>query len=214
MIIAIDGPAGSGKTTLAKLLAEKLGILYLDTGATYRVLTLKALEGRIGLNDEEKLSQLARSLNIMLKNKRVIVNGKDVTDAIRDPVIDKNISRPVSFNKVRKEMVKIQRAMAKGKDAVVEGRDIATVVFPGADYKFYLDADIKERAKRRYEELIRRGKTVTIEEVEKQMRIRDKADINRRFGPLRKAPDAIVVDTTNLSPSLVLESIISYIKND
>ena len=213
MIVAIDGPAGSGKTTIARTLANKLGILYLDTGATYRVLTLRALEERIDLNDEDKLAQLAKSLNITLDGRRVLIDGSDVTNKIRDPIIDKSISTPVSFNKVRKEMVCIQRKMVKGKDAVVEGRDITTVVFPNAKYKFYLDADIKERAKRRYEELLRKGKATTPQEVEKHMRARDNYDINRRFGPLKKAPDAILVDTTNLSPASVLELIISYIKN-
>ncbi|OPX30905.1 MAG: cytidylate kinase [Candidatus Omnitrophica bacterium 4484_171] len=214
MIIAIDGPAGSGKTTIARLLANKLGILYLDTGATYRVLTLRALEEGIELDNEYKLSRLAKNLNILFKNGQVFVGSRDVTEEIRDPAIDKSISMPVSFSRVRKEMVDIQRSIARGKDAVVEGRDITTVVFPNAEYKFYLDADIKERAKRRYKELAGKGKAVTIEEVENQMRSRDNADINRRFGPLKKSPDAILVDTTNLSPDLVLEVIISHIKND
>ena len=213
MIIAIDGPAGSGKTTIARLLANKLGILYLDTGATYRVLTLRALEEKIDLNNEDKLAQLAKSLNILFKNGRVFIGSRDVTEEIRDPIIDKSISMPVSFNKVRKEMVDIQRSIARGKDTAVEGRDITTVVFPRAEHKFYLDADIKERAKRRYKELVRKGKATTIEEVENQIRTRDNADINRRFGPLKKSPDAILVDTTDLSPDSVLEIIISYIKN-
>jgi len=213
MIIAIDGPAGSGKTTIARLLANKLGILYLDTGATYRVLTLRALEEKIDLNNEDKLAQLAKSLNILFKNGRVFIGSRDVTEEIRDPIIDKSISMPVSFNKVRKEMVDIQRSIARGKDTAVEGRDITTVVFPRAEHKFYLDADIKERAKRRYKELVRKGKATTIEEVENQIRTRDNADINRRFGPLKKSPDAILVDTTDLSLDSVLEIIISYIKN-
>ena len=213
MIIAIDGPAGSGKTTIARLLANKLGILYLDTGATYRVLTLRALEEKIDLNNEDKLAQLAKSLNMLFKNGRVFIGSRDVTEEIRDPIIDKSISMPVSFNKVRKEMVDIQRSIARGKDTAVEGRDITTVVFPRAEHKFYLDADIKERAKRRYKELVRKGKATTIEEVENQIRTRDNADINRRFGPLKKSPDAILVDSTDLSLDSVLEIIISYIKN-
>ena len=214
MIIAIDGPAGAGKTTIAKLLSKKLKIIYLDTGATYRVLTLKALEEKIGLNDENRLSQLAKGLNIIFENGDVFVDGRDVTKEIRDPIIDKSISVPVSFSKVREEMVNIQRNMAKGRDVVVEGRDVTTVVFPEAEYKFYLDADVKERARRRYGELIRDGKKVSLKEVEEQMCARDSADINRQFGPLKKAPDAVVIDTTDLSLDSVLRAIILHIDND
>ena len=214
MIIAIDGPAGAGKTTIAKLLSKKLKIMYLDTGATYRVLTLKALEEKIGLNDENRLSQLAKGLNIIFENGDVFVDGRNVTKEIRDPIIDKSISVPVSFSKVREEMVNIQRNMAKDRSVVVEGRDVTTVVFPEAEYKFYLDADVKERARRRYEELIRDGKKVSLKEVEEQMRARDSADINRQFGPLKKAPDAVVIDTTDLSLDSVLRAIILHIDND
>ncbi len=214
MVIAIDGPAGSGKTTTAKLLAKKLGILYLDTGATYRALTLKAIRENIKLDDEDKLSLIAGNMRIKFENERVFVDGNDVTDAIREPEIDRKISMPVSFRKVRERMVEIQRNIAKGKDAVVEGRDITTVVFPGAEYKFYLDAAIKERANRRYKELLGKGKSVNLKEVEEQMRLRDSADLNRKIGPLKKAPDAIVIDTTRLSRNAVLDRIISYVRSN
>jgi len=212
MIIAIDGPAGSGKTTVAKLLAKKLNILYLDTGATYRALTLKALNNNIDLGNELKLMNLANKLDIKLENERIYLDGEDVTEKIREPLIDRNISKPVSLAGVRDEMVNLQREIVKGKDAVVEGRDITTVVFPKAEYKFYLDASLRERANRRYKELEAKGIEVVLPDVEKQMKDRDLADLTRSVGPLKKSKDAIYVDTTGLEIEEALNTILGYIK--
>ncbi|RKY39107.1 MAG: (d)CMP kinase, partial [Candidatus Omnitrophota bacterium] len=150
MIIAIDGPAGSGKTTVSRLLAKQLGISYLDTGALYRVLTLKALEENINLNDGETLQKLASTMNVKIEGERIYLDDREVTVEIRTPLIDKNISQVASHPQVREVMVNLQRKITYCKDYVVEGRDITTVVFPHADYKFYLDADFNERLQRRY----------------------------------------------------------------
>ena len=212
MIIAIDGPAGSGKTTIARLLAKKLGVLYLDTGATYRALTLKALQENIDLAKEESMAILADNLRITLDGDRVFLDGEEVTDKIRSPQIDKNISLPVSFKRVREKMVFLQRKLVENKDAVVEGRDITTVVFPNADYKFYLDADIEERTRRRKQYLQEKGHLLSYSEVKAQILKRDEADFNREFGALKKAEDAIYIDTTSLDIEEVLDVLLSYIK--
>ena len=213
MIIAIDGPAGSGKTTVSKLLAKKINIFYLDTGAIYRVLTLKALQENVNLVDEDKLAYLADHLALRFYGDKVLLEGDDVTAKIRELQIDKNISQVVSWEKVRSEMVRFQRDIVKGRDAVVEGRDIATVVFPEAEYKFYLDADVNQRAKRRQRELIKRGIKISLKEVGSQICRRDNCDINREIGPLTIGKDAIYLDTTNLTIEEVLKTILSYIKN-
>lgn len=214
MIIAIDGPAGSGKTTVAELLARKLDILYLDTGATYRVLTLKALEADVDLEDERTLSTLACTLDITLENERVYLDGGDVSSSIRTPIIDKNISKPVSLPMVRDAMVKLQRKLVERKSAVVEGRDITTVVFPKAEYKFFLDADIDVRATRRHRELRDRGIDIDFKAVKEQMRSRDHADLTRKVGPLKKTENVVCLDTTDLNVEQVVETILRHIKND
>ncbi|MCM8773285.1 MAG: (d)CMP kinase [Candidatus Omnitrophica bacterium] len=212
MIIAIDGPAGAGKTTIAKLLAKRLGILYLDTGATYRVLTLKALKDNIPLDDPFALRYTAINLNVRWEEGKIYLDGEEVTDRIRSPQIDKIISLPVSFKEVREAMVEFQRRLVGTKDAVVEGRDTTTVVFPNADYKFYLDASLSERARRRYCDMVNKNIQVELEEIKQDMEVRDRADLTRDIGPLKKAPDAIFIDTTNLTIEEVIERILSYIK--
>ena len=213
MIIAIDGPAGAGKTTVARLLAKKLNIFYLDTGATYRALTFKALEEKIDLDDEEALENLAKNLNLRFdfSQGKVFLDGEDVTDKIRQPIIDKNISKVAEKPKVRKVLVELQRKIAQDKDFVVEGRDTTTVVFPNAQFKFFLDADFYVRLKRRFKELKEKGLNISFSEVEKDLKRRDKADLERKVGPLRKAEDAIYIDTTDLSLEEVIEKIIKII---
>ncbi|RKY46216.1 MAG: (d)CMP kinase [Candidatus Omnitrophota bacterium] len=212
MIIAIDGPAGSGKTTVSRLLAKQLGISYLDTGALYRVLTLKALEENINLNDGETLQKLASTMNVKIEGERIYLDDREVTVEIRTPLIDKNISQVASHPQVREVMVNLQRKITYCKDYVVEGRDITTVVFPHADYKFYLDADFNERLQRRYKELKEKGLSVSWEHLEEQLRKRDEADFTRKVAPLKKAEDAIYIDTTNLTLSEVVNKLLSYIK--
>jgi len=213
MIVAIDGPAGSGKTTVAKLLAQKLGILYLDTGAIYRALTYKALKENVDLDDEERLEELAGSLRLSFDFSRgkVFLYGEDVTEKIREPIIDKSISKVAEKPKVRRILVKLQREIAQGGDFVVEGRDITTVVFPKAEFKFFLDAQFSIRLKRRFKELVRKKINIAWEEVEEDLRRRDKADLERKEGPLKKSDDAIYIDTTDLSIEEVVEKLLGYI---
>ena len=201
-IIAIDGPAASGKSTTAKLVAQKLGFLYLDTGAMYRAITLKAFGKGVDVNNEEELESLTKNSTITFENKdgqnRIFLDGKDVTEKIRDPQVDKNVSYVSMHKKVRKILVEMQKRMGEENDLVAEGRDTTTVVFPHA-FKFYLDADIKERAKRRLLELEQKKIKTTLEEQIEEISRRDKLDSEREASPLLQDKDAVKVDTTNLT---------------
>ncbi|MCM8819916.1 MAG: (d)CMP kinase [Candidatus Omnitrophica bacterium] len=212
MIVAIDGPAGSGKTTVAKLLSKTLGFCYLDTGAMYRALTLKALWENCNLEDVNALVNLAKNLSLELKKEKIYLDGKDVTFQIRTPNIDKNISKVVSYPEVRSIMVELQRSIIKGKNYVVEGRDITTVVCPDAEFKFYLDADLNVRAKRRAKDFEEKKIKIEIEEVLQELKRRDEADKNRKVGALKISKDAIYIDTTNLSIDEVIKTMLNYIK--
>lgn len=212
MIIAIDGPAGSGKSTIAKLLGQRLNISYLDTGATYRVLTLAALENDFDLDNECILRDLAAHLDLKIEKDKVYLNGRDVSLAVRTPRIDRNISKIVAYPRVRKEMVDLQRRIAKEGDFVVEGRDITTVVFPRAEFKFYLDADFPVRVQRRFAELKAKGIDIAREEVSKDLEKRDTADKTRKDGPLVVSGDAVYLDTTNLNLEEVIQAIVNHIK--
>jgi CMP/dCMP kinase len=212
MIIAIDGPAGSGKTTIAKILAKKLGCAYLDTGAMYRALTLAALDKHVGLEDENALCGLARSISIKLDADKVYLDGKDVSAEIRTPLIDKSISSVVRHPQVRAIMVELQRKFASTASFAVEGRDITTVVFPAAEYKFYLDADPKMRAQRRHKELEGKGVSIDFKETQSDLLRRDNADINREVGALKRSPDAYFIDTTHLTIDEVVQAMLFHIK--
>ncbi len=210
MIIAIDGPAGAGKSTTARLLAKRLGFLYIDTGAMYRALTVKALEQKIDLTDHQALSCLARNTEIALDTDsqgagRVFLDGRDVSVAIRDPRITAHVSDVAKVAGVREVMVELQRKLGKSRDSVMDGRDIGTVVFPDADRKFYLDARPEERANRRYKELKESGKTVKVEDVAADLSNRDRIDSTRECAPLKRAADAIYIDTTPLGINEVVE---------
>ncbi|MCX5665969.1 MAG: (d)CMP kinase [Candidatus Omnitrophica bacterium] len=215
LIIAIDGPAGSGKSTVSKIVAKKLALLYIDTGAMYRALTLKAMRQGIDLEDEDVLVSLARNTKIGLEEKdklHVLLDGEDVSLAIRTPDVTANVKHIARVPGVRHEMVALQRSIAnKDGGAILEGRDIGTVVFPNADYKFYLDASPQERAKRRCKELIESGQIVNESGVKKDILMRDDSDMNRSVGALKKCDDAIFIDTTGLSIDGVTEKILSYI---
>ncbi len=201
-IIAIDGPAGSGKSTTAKLVAQKLGFLYLDTGAMYRAITLKALECGVDVNAEKELEKLARSSTVTFENKdgtnRIFLDGKDVTEKIRDPQVNRNVSYVSMHKKVRKLLVEMQKETGEKNDLVAEGRDTTTVVFPQA-FKVYLDADLKERARRRFLELKEKGINSNIEEQKAELSRRDKLDSEREASPLTRDKNAVVVDTTHLT---------------
>jgi CMP/dCMP kinase len=211
VIIAIDGPAGSGKTTTARALSRRLNILYLDTGATYRALTYAALESGVDPFDAGTLKKLAESLDLSLDSDRVYLNNIDISQAIRQPRIDKNISAIVVHPSVRAVMRALQRALAKNRDCVVEGRDTTTVVFPEAEYKFYLDADSSKRARRRFLEMKDKKISIPMSEVESDLHKRDSADRSRESGPLMVSDKAIIIDTTDLSIEETVEAIISRI---
>ena len=220
MIIAIDGPAGSGKSTIARLLAKQLDILYIDTGAMYRALTLKAMQSGIDLKDEDALIDLAKNTHLKLTSGasgkiKVFIDGKDVSEEIRTPHLTNNVSYVANIEGVRRQMVRLQRSTGIGakNGAVLEGRDIGTVVFPDANKKFYLDANIKERSRRRYKELLKKhGIKTNLTELQKDIKIRDKKDKTRKAGALKKADDAIFINTTNLTIKQVLKKIISCLK--
>lgn len=216
-VIAIDGPAGSGKSTVAKLVAKKLGYLYIDTGAMYRALTLKALEKKVDFEDEKVLARIAQDTDIELKKDcsgslRVILDGCDVTGRIRGPDVNAHISRLSKVKEVRASMVARQRVLGAEAHAVLEGRDIGTVVFPQARYKFYLDADFRERVNRRYKEFVLGNKRISRLEVRKDLLRRDRSDKLRKIAPLKKANDAICIDTTKLSIAEAVDKVLSCIK--
>jgi cytidylate kinase len=201
-VIAIDGPAGSGKSTTAKLVAQRLNFLYLDTGAMYRAITLKALENGINVNDEKELEKLTKNSVISFKNEKginkIFLDGKDVTEKIRDPLVDQNVSFVSMHKRVRKILGGKQKEIGRKNDLVAEGRDTTTVVFPGA-FKIYLCADIEERAKRRFLELKDKGIQTSLKEQIKEIRKRDKLDSQREASPLCVAKNSVVIDTTYLT---------------
>ena len=202
-IVAIDGPAGTGKGTLAGILSKKYNLLNIDTGATYRCVTLEMLNKNIKLDEEEKIAQMLKEIKIELNYKNnkqiVLLNGEDVTDKIRSKEVSENVSQVSSIKQIRLAMSGLQRKMAQEKDVIMEGRDIGTVVFPTADVKIYLDADIEERAKRRVKQNEEKGIEMSYEEVLENIKKRDKNDKEKEFGALKVADGATVIDTTKLS---------------
>lgn len=215
-IIALDGPAGSGKSTTAKILAARLGFIYLDTGAMYRALTYFALKSKIAPSDGVKLAAIAEKVPIEFEThkdvNRVFINGEEVTDEIRTPEVTLHVSEVSAHKGVRTAMVAKQREMGKKGSIVAEGRDTTTVVFTNADVKIYLAASVKERARRRLLDLTKMGISTTLEEQEADINRRDGYDSNREHSPLKKAPGAIVVDTTDLTIEGQVDYIISVIK--
>ncbi|HET6419647.1 MAG TPA: (d)CMP kinase [Geobacteraceae bacterium] len=217
LIIAIDGPSGAGKSTIAKLLADLLGYLYLDTGAMYRTVALKVKESGISIDDESVLADLCRKVNISFKRSkdggcRVFSNGKDVSDAIRTPEISMLTSRISANRSVRDVLVRLQRKIGASGGVVLEGRDIGTVVFPDADIKFFLSASASERGKRRFLELSAKGDPITLEQTIAEVVQRDAQDERREHAPLRRADDAVDIDTTSLSIEEVLSKMEAVIR--
>ena len=202
-IVGIDGPSGTGKGTVTKRLAKKYNLLNIDTGATYRCVTLEMLRKNIQLDDEEKIAKMLQDINIEMKNidgnLHVFLDGEDVSEEIRGKEVSQNVSQVSSIKQIRLEMAKLQRKMAQGQDTIMEGRDICTVVFPTADIKIYLDADDEERAKRRYKQNQEKGIDMSFEEVLENIRKRDKIDKEKEYGALKVAPGAHVIDSTNMS---------------
>lgn len=203
-VVAIDGPAGTGKGTITKIIAKKLGLTNIDTGAMYRSITLKALrQGITSIEEKEKLIQIAKNIDIKIQEKdgdiQVLVDEENVTNEIRSKEVTAFVSPVSSIPEIREIMVDLQRKMAENTDVIMEGRDITTVVFPNADVKIYLDADIEERAKRRYEENIAKGMNTTFEEILEAVKARDYNDMHKEVGALKIAEDAIVIDTTHMT---------------
>ena len=217
MIVAVDGPAGSGKGTVTKRIEKELGFLNLDTGATYRCVALQTLREGLSLEKEKEIIKIANNIDIKIDNTGekdiILLNGEDVSKEIRTKEVTSIVSQISSIIPVRERMVEVQRSLAKGKNVIVEGRDIGTVVFPNADVKIYLDASEVIRAKRRYEENVQNGIDTTYEEVLENVKMRDYNDMHKPYGALKKADDAIVVDSTNLSIEEVVEKIKNIIKD-
>ncbi len=212
-IVAIDGPSGTGKGTVTSYLAKKLKLMYLDTGATYRCVTLKLLNEKVSFDDEEKIKEILKNTNIEFNKNKVFLDGEDVTLEIRKDPVNNNVSQVSHILEVRKAMVDLQRKMSEGKDVILEGRDIGTNVFPNANVKIYLDASVDERVKRRLKQNQEKGIKSTEEEVRKNIEFRDNNDKTSTVGPLRQAEDAIYVDTTDLSIKEVEKKLHKIIKS-
>ena len=214
LVIAIDGPAGSGKSTVARLVAEKLGYLHLNTGAMYRAVTLEALKTGVDLDDEAALIDVAENCIIEFADGgiKTLLGGVDVSNEIYLPIVDKVISDIVKISGVRRAMVAQQQRIGKQGGVVTEGRDVTTVVFPNADVKIYLDASLEARAKRRYTELKEKGAEISLSEVEADMRMRDEKDSSREDSPLGVAVDATMIDTTNLTIEESVEAILALME--
>jgi cytidylate kinase len=215
MIITIDGPAGAGKSTVSKALAKKLGYIYLDTGALYRALAHKALKDKIPLEDTSALAKLCFNTTVSLKNiderMVVLVDGEDVGDKIRTEEVGLAASKISAFAVVRESLLNLQRETGLQGCIVAEGRDMGSIVFPHADYKFYLDANVEERIKRRYSELLAKGSGAEYFAIQKDMMARDDQDSQRKIAPLTASADAIIIDSTGVSVEGVVEKIIQHI---
>ena len=212
MIIAIDGPAGSGKTTTARKVAQILEFIHINTGAMYRGIALKFIREKVNLDDNSAIERILNNTQLDFggpNNAILYMNGEDISAEIISSMVTENVSQISSISEVRVKLVEYQRKMAQGRNVVLEGRDIGTVVFPNADYKFYLVADIEVRAERRKQEIEVTGDHMTKEEIIMFIKDRDQKDSSREHSPLMKAEDAIEVDTTNLK----IEEQVNYIIN-
>lgn len=216
-IVAIDGPAGSGKGTVTKLVADELGLVNIDTGAMYRCVTLKALRNNINETQIEKIEKLLSDISIDMKKvdgkQIVLLDGEDVSEEIRTPKIDEWVAKFAAIPEVRNKVTPLQRKMGETGNIIMEGRDIGTVVFPNADVKIYLDASVQERAKRRYKQDIEKGINISYEEVLESIIQRHKLETQREVAPLVQAEDAIYVDSSNLSIEQVVNKIVEIIKS-
>jgi cytidylate kinase len=221
LIIAIDGPAAVGKSTIGKLIAQKLGFLYIDTGAIYRAITWKVLKNNLSVNNEDLISILVSKTQIKINRVssnslkdyyHIFIDGKDVTEEIRDPKIDQNVSQIAKLPKIRKQLISLQKKLAKEGNIIMEGRDIGSVILPYADIKLYFIASEEERTKRRYKELTDKGYKIDYKEVKKQIMKRDEIDSKRKYSPLAKAEDAVLIDSTEKTIEEVENEILKIIK--
>ena len=216
LIIAIDGPSGAGKSTLAKRLAKELNFIYLDTGAMYRALALKVLREGVDLADDARLAELIRGTEIDLAEKEgwlvVLLDGRDVASEIRTPEVSQMASKVSALRIVRERMLELQRAMGRRGSVVAEGRDIGTVIFPQAEVKIFLDASVRERARRRCDEIKAAGRAVDLAETLHEIEERDRRDSEREIAPLRKADDALMIDSSSVNAEAVAARVLAEIQ--
>lgn len=210
--VAIDGPAGAGKSTIAKIIGKKFNLMYINTGSMYRAVTLKALEKGVEPSNIDDLCKLINKLEMRFENDELYLNNENINDKITTPYISNNVSAYASVREVRLKLVELMREMSKKYDVIMDGRDIGTVVLKDASFKFFLTASAEERANRRYNELREKGLNVNYDDILNDIIKRDFLDSNREIDPLRKAEDAIEIDTTGLTIEKVVESICKYIK--
>lgn len=210
--IAVDGPAGAGKSTISKIIAERLNINYIDTGAMYRALTLKILRKGIDIKDKEGIIGLLKNTTIDFKDRHIFLDEEIVDEEIRTSDVSRNVSEVSKIKEVRERLVQLQREIASNKSVIMDGRDIGSHVLPDADYKFYLTASIEERGIRRYKEIKKKDKRVSLENIIREIELRDKIDSTREISPLIKCDDAFQIDTTNKSIDEVVDEIIKIIE--
>ena len=213
--VAIDGPAGSGKGTVTKLVAEKCNLIYIDTGVTYRCVTLKMLENGVSLEEEDKVIEIAENINIEFTiDGKTLLDGIDVSDKIRSKEVTKLVSFVSSIVRVRELMVEVQRKMASDNNVIMEGRDITTVVLPNAKYKFYLDASVDERARRRFEQNKEKNIEMSLEEIKENIEKRDYNDMHKEVGSLTRTDEQIYIDSTNMTIEEVVDIIVNEIGSE
>ena len=214
-VVAIDGPAGSGKGTLANIVSKECNLVNIDTGATYRCVALKALRNNLSLGDKEEITKLSENIDIEFSlDGKVYLDGEDVTDLIRSKEVTKFVSPVSSIVEVRSNMVELQRKMANNQDVIMEGRDITTVVFPNAKYKFYLDATLEERARRRFKQNVEKGIDMSYEEILENIKARDYNDMHKEVGSLMRTEEQIYIDSTDMTIDEVANKVISIIKGE
>jgi CMP/dCMP kinase len=211
MIVTIDGPAGSGKSTVAKLLAARLSVRFLDTGAMYRAIACSVLNSEVSETDEIAVAEIAESVQLEFQGETLCLNGKDVSEQIRTPQVTAISSIVAANPAVRKRLVQLQRQVGQQGSLVTEGRDQGSVVFPGAEHKFFLTASVDARARRRHRELIAGGSSLTLETVKTQLAQRDERDENRAHAPMKPAADAVTIDTSGMSIAQVVEHLVEQV---